>query len=337
MSAPLPSLLRLPLAELPTPLHRLDRLARRLQVDEIYIKRDDLLGRLLGGNKLRKLEYIIPLAQKAGADTLITTGSFESNHACLTTLVARMLGMHAAVVLMGPNTHKTATFNEKIQQHLGVDIHSVEYIEGDSHSRETLSDRVTRCVDELTENLKSKGKTPFLVPPAGCCLEGTFAFALAFDELHQQMTRLGLDSYHIIVPVGTGSTYAGLWCGARHAGADVNIFGVSIARPNPRCTNETIIAADRLCRLFDLKPSQPTDMNITDEFIGTGYAQPTDAAQRAMALLLETEGLLLDHIYTGKAMAGLISMLRQKQIDRRPLVFWHTGGLPGAIDYLRLI
>lgn len=333
----LPQFPRLPLAELPTPLHRLDRLARHLQVDKIFIKRDDLLGRLLGGNKLRKLEYIIPLAQKAGADTLITTGSFESNHACLTALVARMLGMHAAVVLMGPNTHKTATFNEIIQQHLHVDIHSVEYIEGDSHSRETLSDRVTHCVEELTDNLKSKGKTPFFVPPAGCCLEGTFAFALAFDELHQQMTRLGLDSYHIIIPVGTGSTYAGLWCGARRAGADVNIFGVSIARPNPRCTNETITAAERLCRQFELKIPQPAEINIIDIFIGTGYAQPTDSAHRAMALVLETEGLLLDHIYTGKAMAGLITMLQQKQIDSRPVVFWHTGGLPGAIDYLKLI
>jgi len=337
MSTPLPSLLRLPLAELPTPLHRLDRLAQHLKVEDIFIKRDDLLGRLLGGSKLRKLEYIIPLAQKAGADTLITTGSFQSNHACLTALVARMLGLHAAVVLMGPDTHKTAAFNEKIQQKLGVDVHFVTYIEGDRHSRETLSARVDRCVAEITENLKAQGKTSFFVPPAGCCLEGSFAFALAFDELHQQMTRLGGDSYHIIVPVGTGSTYAGLWCGVRRAGVDVNILGVSIARPNPRCTDETIIAADRLCRLLDLNPPQPADMNITDEFIGTGYAQPTDAAQRAIALMLETEGLLLDHIYTGKALAGLIDLLRRKRFDCRPLVFWHTGGLPGAIDYLGLM
>ncbi|MBN1765542.1 MAG: pyridoxal-phosphate dependent enzyme [Sedimentisphaerales bacterium] len=128
MSIDLP---RYSLAHLPSPLIPMQRLALKLEVDSLYIKRDDLLGRILGGNKLRKLEYIIPLARKDGADTLITAGSFESNHVCLTAAVARMLDMQAAMVLMGPAGRDHQTFNEKIQQQLGVETRVVEYVEGD--------------------------------------------------------------------------------------------------------------------------------------------------------------------------------------------------------------
>ena len=316
-----------------SPLHRSLRLESVLRVRTMYIKRDDLLGRVLGGNKLRKLEYILPNALAEGADTLITTGSFESNHVCLTAAVARALGLHAAVVLMGPAGQRDQTFNEKIQQRLGVETRTVEYIEGDPDSRAALAERVNDCVVELTENLRRRGRRPFFVPPAGCCLEGTYAFVVAFDELHEQMRQLGHAGYDVFLAVGTGSTYAGLWCGATRAAADVRIRGISIARANPRCTAETRKAAERVCDHLGLARPQDRDLDISDAFVGDGYAKATPWSTRGIAMAMETEGLLLDHTYTGKTL-GAMAMILENEPSERPVVFWHTGGVSGAIDSL---
>lgn len=331
MSSKGEDLSRLCLANLPSPLVRLDRLSGRLKIDALYMKRDDLLGRILGGNKLRKLEYIIPLAQEAGADTLISTGSFESNHVCLTAMVARMLDMSAAMVLMGPTGARQMTLNEKIQHRLGVEIRTVHYEEPD---RADLSERVAACVEELTNDLKARGRKPYFVPAAGCCLEGTYAFVEAFDELNEQMQEIGHNSYDIVLAVGTGSTYAGLWCGAKQSGADVRVCGISIARVNPRCVEEMAKAGQRVCEYLDIPVPSQNDITITDEYVGQGYAKPTVWSQKAIELALQEEGLLLDHTYTGKALGGMIEMLEQSRIGDRPIVFWHTGGVAGAIDNL---
>ncbi len=322
------------LAELPTPLTQLKMLGQYLKSDNLYIKRDDLLGRVLGGNKLRKLEYIIPLAQKQKADTLITTGSFESNHAALTATVAKMLGMDAAIVLMGPDGPRQKSLNEKIQQQLGTEIRTVYFTENDPKSRSKLTERVAEQVEQLTEDLKRQGKKPFFVPPAGCCLEGTYSFVKACEELNEQMQNSGCNSYDIVLAVGTGSTYAGLWCGAKKANANVKIYGISIARTNPRCINETIQAAKRVCEHLNLPVPKEGELNITDKYIGDGYAKPTESSQQGIETALKTEGLLLDHTYTGKALGAMMNMIKQGALGSRPIVFWHTGGVPGAVDAL---
>jgi 1-aminocyclopropane-1-carboxylate deaminase/D-cysteine desulfhydrase-like pyridoxal-dependent ACC family enzyme len=320
------------LASIPSPLAPMHGLARRMGVRSLYIKRDDLLGRILGGNKLRKLEYIITEARRENADVLITTGSFESNHVCLTVSVARMLSMEAGVVLMGPEGHTETTFNEKIQRKLGATIRTVSFKEGDPESRSQLNELVEQQVKALTEEFKAKGKRPFFVPPAGCCLQGTYAFVEAFDELDNQMRAGGHKSYDIVLALGTGSTFAGLWCGARRSQSDVNICGISIARLNPRCRSETVKVAARACSYLGLNVPNADELNITDEYIGDGYAKPTAWSERAIKTALETEGLLLDHTYTGKAMGAMLTMIEKGQLGGRPLVFWHTGGVPGAID-----
>ena len=314
-----------------SPLIKLSNLVHEIQVSSLYVKRDDLLGRVLGGNKLRKLEYILPKAIEQKADTLITTGSFESNHVCLTAATAKMLGMHPAMVLMGPQGQQETTLNERIQRKLGADIRVVYY---DSDNRQDLSKRVDQAVQQLTDELIEKGRKPFFVPPAGCCLEGTYAFVEAFDELHEQMLQNGHRCYDIVLAVGTGSTFAGLWCGAKRRGADVNLYGVSIARKNPRCVQETIVAAKRVCDKLQIPIPLPEDLSITDEYIGDGYAKPTELSQQAVQMALEKEGLLLDNTYTGKAMGGMMDMIHKGEIGSRPIVFWHTGGVAGAIDSL---
>jgi len=334
MSSKNQKLTRFKLAELPTHLTQLKTLGRHLKSNNLYIKRDDLLGRVLGGNKLRKLEYIIPLAQKQKADTLITTGSFESNHAALTATAAKMLGMDAAIVLMGTDEPGQKPLNEKIQEQLDVEIKKVYYKENDPQSRSALSERVAEQVKKLTEDLKKRGKKTFFVPPAGCCLEGTYSFVKAFEELNEQMQNSGYNSYDIILAVGTGSTFAGLWCGTKKANADVKIYGISIARKNPRCINETIQAAKRVCEYLNLPVPKENELNITDKYIGPGYAKPTESSQQGIETALKTEGLLLDHTYTGKALGAMMNMIKEGVLGSRPIVFWHTGGVPGAVDAL---
>lgn len=319
------------LAEIPSPLVKLENLTRRLKANIVYTKRDDLLGRLLGGNKLRKLEYIIPLAQDADADTLITTGSFESNHACLTAFVANMLGMKPVLVLMGPKERRELTFNEMMLRRLNTEVRNIYFDEDD---RDSLSQRVSNCVDQLTDQLKKKGCKPFFVPPAGCCLEGTYAFVEAFNELHDQMLLLGHHSYDIVLAVGTGSTYSGLWCGAKCSGTDINVIGISIARPNPRCIDETLKAAQRVCNYLGIPAPAINHVQIYDQYIGGGYAEKTALSQKAINLALQSEGLLLDHTYTGKALGGLMDLLEKRKLGDKPIVFWHTGGVSGAIDAL---
>ncbi len=318
----------------PSPLHPLRRLASAVGVGELFAKRDDLLGRLLGGNKLRKLEYILGQPVADGVDALITTGSFESNHVCLTAAVGRSLGLETAVVLMGPAGRTERTLNERILGRLQARTRVVEYVDGDATSRGSLGSRVDECVEALTRELVARGRKPFFVPPGGCCLEGTWAFVEAFGELHEQMRQHGHEAYDIFLPVGTGSTFAGLWCGAAAGGHDVHVRGISIARANPRCREETVKAMERVCPRLDVEPPGPGDLDISDEFVGGGYARHTAWADEAIALALETESLLLDHTYTGKALGGWLTLVRREPRSPRPVVFWLTGGVTGAVDYL---
>jgi len=326
---------RIPLALLPSPLMPLERLSRHLGTGALYMKRDDLLGRILGGNKLRKLEYILPQAVEQHADTLITTGSFESNHVCLTAAAARMLGMQPVLVLMGDPRGLQLTTNRRVSALLEAEVHVVEYREDDPADRSALSDRVAAKVDEVTATVQARGGRPFFVPGGGCCPAGATSFADAFDELHRQMTDLGTEAYDLALTVGTGSTFAGLWCGIARKGADVALRGVSIARKNPRCATMTLEALREAARSLGIEP--PPDagvLGIDDAFLGDGYGKPTPQCRQAIALLLRHEGVLLDPVYTGKAMSGVLSYIREGKLGRRPLVFWHTGGVAGTFDML---
>jgi 1-aminocyclopropane-1-carboxylate deaminase/D-cysteine desulfhydrase-like pyridoxal-dependent ACC family enzyme len=322
---------RLPLTVTPSPLHRLDRLGAAWDVGELWIKRDDLLGRVLGGNKLRKLEYILPLARSAGADALVTTGSFESNHCCLTASVAHMLGLEAGLILMGPRGPRVPTANERIVRRLGTEILTVEYDEDDPASRADLARRVEVRLAELTESMEKRGRRVFLVPPGGSSLEGSYAFFRAFGELHEQMKQHGREAYSIVLAVGTGSTFAGLWCGAAGLAADVRVCGVSIARTNPRCIDESLKAVERLCRFLNLSVPDAEALDIRDGFVGDGYSKPTPESVPAIQMARETEGLLLDHTYTGKAL-GALRHFWSGRSEGHPIVFWHTGGVSGAMD-----
>lgn len=298
---------------------------------DLYFKRDDLLGRWLGGNKLRKLQYIVADAEAAGADTLLTTGSFQSNHAALTAAVASAMGMRAALVLMGPPSRPAPTLNERIARRFGAAVREVTF--DDEASRKTLSSRVDEAAAQLRGELEAQGARIFTVPGGGCCPAGSFAFVQAFGELHEQMRGRGIDRYRIVLAVGTGSTYAGLLCGARQAGANVKVLGISIARRNPRCAAETLKAANALCAELNAPPPGLDDLDIRDDFVGEGYAIPTAGSARGVEAALKLEAVPMCHTYAGKALGALMELPRS-EFGHDPVVFWHTGGVAGAVDDL---
>jgi 1-aminocyclopropane-1-carboxylate deaminase/D-cysteine desulfhydrase-like pyridoxal-dependent ACC family enzyme len=328
---------KLQICAIPTPLHELNGLRKELDCRPLYAKRDDLLGRVLGGNKLRKLEYILAKAKEEGASTVITIGGFESNNIALLSILAGMYGLKAVIVLMGPRNSKPRNFNNAILAKLSVTVHMVDYIEGDLASRATVRKAVELKVEEITRQLSERGETVFYVPEGGSCLEGTYAFYEAFGELHGQMAGIGVSNYDICLSVGSGSSFAGLWCGVKGEGVDVNLIGISIALKQYRCRKEVIKAATRVCEMTGIEPPVMDELDIRDEFIGDGYGEPSSHSLNGVAQALGTEGLLLDHTYTGKAMGAMIELVTigdYAQPRERPLVFWHTGGVPGAVDAL---
>jgi 1-aminocyclopropane-1-carboxylate deaminase/D-cysteine desulfhydrase-like pyridoxal-dependent ACC family enzyme len=311
------------------------RIEEELGCSALFVKRDDLLGRGLGGNKLRKLEYIFAKALSEGATSLITIGGFESNNIALLSILARMYKLRPIIVLMGPMGEKPHSINVAVLKKLNVETHIVRYEEDDFSSRATVRMQVDLKVEELVERLKVEGESPYYVPEGGCCLEGTYAFCGAFDELHSQMKANDMPSYDIYLPVGSGSSFAGIWCGKQRANADVKLIGISIALKKYRCCKEIIKAAERVCELISINPPSMDDLDVKDHFIGDGYGKRTEHSKRGVELALREEGLLLDHTYTGKALGAMLEIFRNLGPSTgRPVVFWHTGGMPGAIDCL---
>ncbi len=325
---------RIPLCSLPTPLHEAPRLGAHIGIDSLFFKRDDLTGRVLGGNKLRKIEYILAEAKAKDADVLITVGTFRSNHVCLLSAAAEMMGMRTVLILKGAKGETRSTINRLIQQHLHTEEHIIEYDPQSLESRMLLRQEVKMRVEEVTEKLTQGGQRPFYVPEGGACLEGTYAFVEAFDELQKQMQELGHHRFDIFLPVGTGSTFAGLWTAARRSSPNVRVRGISIGLSNPVCKRETHRLAKTLCAHLQMPCPTPEELDICDSFVSPGYAEKNEWSHTGVEAALLREGILVDHTYTGKALGGTMSILKDER-PKHPVVFWHTGGVAGAIDGLR--
>jgi 1-aminocyclopropane-1-carboxylate deaminase/D-cysteine desulfhydrase-like pyridoxal-dependent ACC family enzyme len=310
-----------------------ERVGAALGRQEFYFKRDDLLGRALGGSKLRKLELICADARRIGADCLVTEGALESNHASLTSVVGSVLELPVSLVLSGEKGAVQSPVHAGLQARCGAEVHLVEY--DASHRESALAARVTvkETTAALLDDLRRRGHRPYWIPEGGCCPLGSYSFAMAFAEVHEQMRMRGHERYEIYVAVGTGSTYAGLLCGAWRCGARVRIRGVSVAYPRKRAIMQARKAISELCASQGWDSRGIEEIEICDNYLGSGYGAPTAAANEAIDSVLCMEGLLLDLTYTGKAMAGALDLLA-RDASSLPVVFWHTGGIPGAVGRL---
>lgn len=330
---------RFRLARLPTPLHDAVRLRRalggELRCPRILIKRDDLTDLALGGNKARKLEFITGDAMRRGFTALVTTGAAQSNHARMTAAAAAMAGLRCALVLGSETADPEAQGNLLLDRLLGADLHF--YQAGEDAAAE---ERERAGVDEVMEVLRADGENPLHVPTGGSTAVGTLGYVQATRELLEQLaaeeasipTRLYYAS-------GSRGTQAGLELGARLFRASYRCVGIAVSGGESVKRERAARIANEAARLLGTDVTVDADACHTEQqYYGPGYAVPTPAAMAALTLLARTEGVLLDPVYTAKAMAGMIDHINSGAIDsHETIVFLHTGGSPGMFGHARRI
>lgn len=310
---------RFRLVNLNTPIEPLNRLRRAVPgAPQLWIKRDDLTGYLGGGNKLRKLEYVMADALSCGATTIVTTGSITSNLARSAALIAKRLGLKCELILSGGNP-ESARANWRVAELLGVKIHSVAA----SHERAPRMKEVARALEE-------RGERVYQIPLGASDEVGSFGMVAAFEELGIQQLELGQQFDAIVFATSSGGTQAGLEVGKRLFNYhNLRLLGVSADDPAGLIRENVLKAIGPMLSLLG-KSSVPDadELFVDDNFIGEGYAVPTKESLAAAQLFAETEGILLDPVYVSKAAAGLFAYCREgrfKPTDR--VLFWHTGGV----------
>ena len=305
--------LRLRFAHLPTPIESLPRLTAALNGPTLLVKRDDQTGLAFGGNKTRKLEFLVAEAQAQGADTLISAGALQSNHCRQTAAAAAKFGFHCILVLVGQPPAQ-ASANLLLDQLFGAEIVWTEKSRRDAVLQETFE-----------KNL-AQGRKPYLVPYGGSSPTGALAYAFAMEEFIGQ--KVAAD--WIVFPSSSGGTAAGLVLGARLFGYQGKVLGISIDEPQ-RLLQEHVakLASETSERLGPHIEFTPEDVLVNDEYAAPGYGVLTGAEREAISLFAKYEGLLLDPVYTGRAAAGLIDLVRKGFFKKdETVVFWHTGGQP---------
>lgn len=317
---------RVPLAMLPTPLEPLGRLGRALDM-RLWMKRDDYTGLGGGGNKVRKLEFLMPEAIRQNADVIITTGGHQSNHARIVAAAARRYGMDALLVLRGaaPNTWQGNLLLDRL---LGAELDFLPYDE--------YLDLVAPRIEARAEQLRAAGRRPYVIPLGGASAEGALGYVLAVEELAKQWTRFdnrGPD--YVVAAAGSAGTLAGLLVGLQRIWPETRLLGVSVAWPADRVRERTLELAVETRALLGWAESRGDDaLIVTDEHVGSRYAVPTDGGIAAIRQVAQTEGIMLDPVYTGKAMDGLVTLARNGRLGRSPrVVFLHTGGMPSLFAF----
>ncbi len=310
---------RLSLGNFLTPVERCDRIRKELPGSpQIYIKRDDSTGFLIGGNKIRKLEYVMADVIKKKATTILTIGSVQSNHARVTAMVARRLGLKCILILSGdlPDQPKGNLFLTNL---LGVKVVRVG-------SRDERSAKM----EEIALGLEADGETVYQIPLGASDEIGSFGMTAAFEELLTQEIRLGLAFDVIVIGSSSGGTQAGLEVGKKLFKRDrLRIAGISPDDPAASIKGRIIGAANPMLNRLGLADSlTPDQLWVDDGHIGNGYGVASPEAEAAASLFARSEGIFLDPVYTSKTAAALLDFCRKGLFSPRDnVLFWHTGGL----------
>jgi D-cysteine desulfhydrase len=313
-----------------TPMEAMSRLTTELGGPKLFIKRDDLLGLAAGGNKTRKLEFLVADALDKGADTLITCGAVQSNHCRLTLAAAVKEGMKCFLVLEErvPGSYRDdASGNNLLYRLLGVT--GVKVVPGGTD--------MTKEMESVAEDVRSKGGKPYVIPGGGSNPIGATGYVACAQEIVAQSFELGIRIDRVVVPSGSSGTHAGLVTGLFGTSSGIPVVGINVSRPKE--TQEELVYAlvEKTAAHLGVRERVPRDQVLCfGDYVGPGYSRPTPEMGAAVRTLARTEGILLDPVYTGKAMAGLLDLVRKGFFRKdEHVLFVHTGGSPALYAYMK--
>ncbi|MFP8953871.1 D-cysteine desulfhydrase family protein [Natrialbaceae archaeon A-arb3/5] len=308
---------RIELYDKPTPVKKTELLPSHPS-SNIWIKRDDLTSIGAGGNKARKLEYIAADAVAENADTLVTIGSVQSNHARMTAAVAAKLGFDCHLILITDTQNESNVIkgNRLLETILEVDI------------TYTSSSDASNQIDHIVDDLQEQGKNPYFIQGGGHTVRGALGYVQCVKEIVEQVDD-SID--YIITPTGTGTTHAGIIFGLQYMDYNCEVIGISVARTTEQCKNEINDILYGLEEEFDTVSQSSADPTVYDEYIGEeGYGTFTERAREAIKTVAQTEGIFLEPTYSGKAFGGMMDLLEKGHIDSGSnIIFLHSGGFPG--------
>jgi D-cysteine desulfhydrase family pyridoxal phosphate-dependent enzyme len=314
---------RLRFAFLPTPLMKAERLSKELGGPTIWIKRDDLTGLAFGGNKIRKLEFLMADALAQGATHVLTIGGAQSNHAMQTATVARRVGLEPVLVLGKPRRPGNEG-NLLLDRILGAEVRFPVAYDSEGLHKAMLAE---------AEKLRAQGHKPYCIPLGGSSALGLMGYVLAVKELMEQARLLGIKIDRVFAAFGSGGTHAGLVVGKKLYALDFEVVAVDVGAVKEGAALIAEIANEG-AKMLGVAPLTANDVTVMNEFLGKGYAIPTPEGIAAIKQVARAEGIFLDPVYTSKAMAGLIAAVRAGQIGKdENIVFIHTGGGPGLFVF----
>lgn len=313
-----------------TPIEKLTRLSAELSGPTIYVKRDDLLGLMGGGNKTRKLEFLVADALSQGADTLITCGAVQSNHCRLTLAAAVKEGMKCRLVLeerVEGSYNPEASGNNFLFRLLGVE--KIKVVPGGSNMMKEMQD--------VADDVAAEERKAYIIPGGGSTPIGATGYVACAEEILAQAFEKVLNIDHIVCASGSAGTHAGLVAGFYGNNSDIPVIGVNVSRTKNEQEELVYDLVQSTAAHVGIKSSIPREAVVCfDEYVGPGYSLPTPEMVEAVRMLAMTEGILLDPVYTGKAMSGLIDLIRKGYFSKdENVLFVHTGGSPAIYAYIQ--
>lgn len=311
---------RLHFAALPTPLQEAPRLAKAIGMNRLFIKRDDNTGLAMGGNKARKLEFIMADALNQGADVVLTCGGAQSNHVRMTAAAARQLGMDCIIFIPDPMPERFEG-NLLLDAILGSEMRFFPDIQWEQLEQE---------MDTAVQQLQKDGRKPYLIPVGGSVPLGALGYVNAVAEARDQLSELRVSEIDMVVALGSGGTTSGLLAGTQIYMPDTTLIGICVGLGTDTMLDKVAKVSSETARLIDMADTPDMGrLKAYDEYVGEGYGIATPGGKEAIIMAARTEGIILDPVYTGKAMAGLIDLVRKGKIGtKKPILFWHTGGAP---------
>ncbi len=320
---------RLHFAHLPTALEPMTRISEALGGPNLWIKRDDCTGLSSGGNKTRKLEFLMADAVAQKAETIITQGATQSNHARQTCAIAAKLGLACHLLLEDRTgyTDEAYTLNGNVL---------LDQLHGASISKRAADTDMNAAMEELAVSLRVDGKTPYIIPGGGSNEIGALGYVNAAIELTTQANDRSLRIDHVVHATGSSGTQAGLVLGMSGINSGIPVYGVGVRAPKQKQEEMVFSLAQRTADYMGLNPNVVAREHVVanSDYVGDGYGLPTDAMIDAVKMLAQYEGILLDPVYSGKGFAGLVDLIRQGHFKKgENVVFLHTGGSISLFGY----